>query len=202
MARYLISSDAALVEFVQRHIPHNCTVRLPVEGEDPTVNPKDGDIGIYTILFEQAGLSLPLDHLLCEVLRRCSMALCQLSPNEVRLVLRCSALNKLLGVNLTYREIFWCYPLCHCPQDRSRYYFRVRIGASDLVKCLTKSEKGYHEGIAIVGGAWDDGDIRKIKRRMYDNVGRDINLSVLRDFFLLLCSCLTPCFLCRLHQAT
>ena len=130
------------------------------------------------------------------------MALCQLSPNGVRVVLGCSALNKLLGANLTYRDIFWCYSLCHCPQDRSRYYFRAKIGAPDLVKCLTKSEKGYHEGIVIVRGAWEDGDIHKIRQRMYDNVGRDINCLVLRDFSLVLCSCLTTCFLYSLPQAT
>ena len=106
MARYVIFDDAALAKFAQRHIPENCTVRLPDGREDPTVNPRDGEIGIYTVLFEQAGLKLPLDHLLCAVLRRCSMALCQLSPNGVRLVLGCSALNKLLGLNLTRREIF------------------------------------------------------------------------------------------------
>ena len=41
MARYVISDDAALAEFAQRHIPENCTVRLPVGRADPTVNPKD-----------------------------------------------------------------------------------------------------------------------------------------------------------------
>ena len=44
-----------------------------------------------------------------------------------------------------------------------------------MVKYLTKFEKGYHEGIVIVGGAWEDRDIHKIKRRMYGNVGRDTN---------------------------
>ena len=75
MARYIISDDAELAAFAQQHIPGNCTVRLPDGGEDPTVNPRDGEIGIYTVMFEHAGLKLPLDHLLCEVLRRCSMAL-------------------------------------------------------------------------------------------------------------------------------
>ena len=175
MAIYFISGDAALAEFAQRYISDKCTMRLPVGKEEPTINPKDGEIGIYTVLFEQAGLRLPLDHLLCEVLRRYNMALCQLSPNGVRVVLGWSVLKKLLGINLTYREIFWCYSLCHYPQDKSRYYFRARIDAPGLVKCLTKSEKGYYEGIVTVGGAWEDGDICKIRRRMQDNVGRDIN---------------------------
>lgn len=76
------------------------------------------------------------------------MALCQMSLNKVRVVLGCD----VLGVNLTHREIFWCYSLCHCPRDSSRYYFRAQIGAPDLVKCLTKSEKGYHGSMVIVGG--------------------------------------------------
>ena len=111
MARYLIPSDDALAEFAQRHIPENCTVRLPEGIEDPTIDPRDGEIRIYMVLYEQAGLKFPLDPLLCEVLRCCSMALCQLSPNGVRLILGGYVLNKLLGVNLTHREIFWCYSL-------------------------------------------------------------------------------------------
>lgn len=71
--------------------------------EEPTVDPRDGKIGIYTVLFTQAGLRLLLNRLFCEVLRRCNMALCQLSPNKVRLVLGCSALNEWLGVNLAHK---------------------------------------------------------------------------------------------------
>ena len=173
MSRFLISSDSALADFAQRYIPANCTVRLPEGDEDPTINPRDGEIGIYTVFFEQAGLRLPLDPLLCDVLRYCSMSLCQLSPNGIRLVLGCSALNRMLGVTLTHREIFWCYSLCHCPQDSKRFYFRARTGTPDLVKCLTKSEKGYHGGMVVVGGAWDDGNIHRIRRRFYDHVGRN-----------------------------
>ena len=88
MARYIISGDAAIAELAQRYITDNCTVRLPVGREEPTLDQKDGEIGIYTVLFEQAGLRLLLDHLLCEVLRCYNMALCQLSPNGVRVVLR------------------------------------------------------------------------------------------------------------------
>lgn len=45
----------------------------------------------------------------------------------------------------------------HYPKDSSRYYFR----APDLVKCLTKSEKGYHECMVIIEGTWDDRDTIK-----------------------------------------
>ena len=38
---------------------------------------------------------------------------------------------------------------------------------------MTKSEKAYHGGMVVVGGAWDDGNIHKIRRRMYDHVGRN-----------------------------
>ncbi|KAM7510004.1 hypothetical protein LguiB_008879 [Lonicera macranthoides] len=154
-----------------RFIPDGCTVRLPEVNEEPTLLPRDGEIGIYTVLFEQAGLKLPLDPMLCDVLRRCNMALCQLSPNGVGVVLGCAALNRLLGVNLTWREIFWCYSLCNNPGDHSLYYFRARVRAPDLVKCLTKSEKGYDEGLVVVGGAWDDGNIHKIKRYIHHHVG-------------------------------
>lgn len=161
-------------------------MRIPEANEEPTTNPKDGEIGIYTVLFEQARLRLPLNHLLCKVLKRCNMALCQLSPNGVRVVLGCFTLNKLLGVNMTHREIFWYYSLCHCPQDKSRYYSRVRIRASDLVKYFTKFKNGYYGSTVIIKGSWDNGDIHKIRRCMCNNVGKDFScchLAILLRFF-------------------
>lgn len=117
-------------------------------------------------------LKLPLDNHLCDVLNLCNMALCQLSSNGIRVVLGHSTLNKLLGVNLTWNEIFWCYAPCRCPKDSSWYYFRARIGALDLVKGLTKSEKWYYEGMMIIGNSWDDRNIVKIKKLMSNKVGR------------------------------
>ncbi|KAM7520517.1 hypothetical protein LguiB_019479 [Lonicera macranthoides] len=138
LRRYLVKGDEELAAFSQRFIPDGCMVRLPKVNEEPTIDPRDREIGIYPVLFKQAGLKLPLDPLLCDVLRRCNMALCQLSPNGVRVVLSCAALNRLLGVNLTWREIFWCYSLCNNLGDHFRYYFQARVRAPNLVKCLKK----------------------------------------------------------------
>lgn len=107
MVRYMISGEAELAIFSQRFVPDGYMVRLPEINEEPIIDPRDVEIGIYMILFVQAGLTLPFNHLLCEVLRWCSMALCQFSPNGVKVVLGCFALNKWLGGNLTYREIIW-----------------------------------------------------------------------------------------------
>lgn len=52
MARYMISKDEEFVDFSQRFVPDECTVRLPEVNEEPTINPRDGEIGIYTVLFE------------------------------------------------------------------------------------------------------------------------------------------------------
>lgn len=52
MARYVIFDDGELAIFFQRFIPDGCTVRLPEMNEEPTIDPREGEIGIYTILFE------------------------------------------------------------------------------------------------------------------------------------------------------
>lgn len=81
MARYVISGDEGSAVFSERFVPDGCIVRLPEVNKKPTIDPRDGEIGIYTVLFKQAGLRPPLNRILYEVLRQCNMALCQLSPN-------------------------------------------------------------------------------------------------------------------------
>lgn len=144
MIRWTIFGTEEIIVFSQQFILDGCMVRLLEGNEEPTINPKDGETGIYTFLFKQARLRLPLDPLLCEVLRRCNMTLCQMSPNWVRVVLGCADLNRILGVRLTYMEIFYCYSLCHCPQDSSWYYFSktnfclCRMAFRERVVIMTK----------------------------------------------------------------
>lgn len=71
------------------------------------------------------------------------MSLCQISLNGIIVVLGCTALNQRIGVRLTHMEILYCYSVYHCPQDHVWYYFKARPGTPNLVKCLTRSKKGY-----------------------------------------------------------
>lgn len=52
MARFIISEDEKLVAFSQLFILKDYTVSLPKVDEEPTIDRKDGKIGIYTVLFE------------------------------------------------------------------------------------------------------------------------------------------------------
>lgn len=61
MTRYVIFGDEELSAFSQQFIHDDCMVKLPEVNDEPTVDPRDGEIGIYTILFEQLRLKLPLD---------------------------------------------------------------------------------------------------------------------------------------------
>lgn len=75
MARYVIYGDENLATFSQRFVLDGCTMRLPEANDVPTVDRRDREIRIYIILFEQVGLRLPLNCILCEVLRWCNIAL-------------------------------------------------------------------------------------------------------------------------------
>lgn len=62
-----MSGDEELATFSQQFIPNDYEARLPEGNEKPTIDPRDGEIGIYTVVFEQAGVRLLLNTLLCEV---------------------------------------------------------------------------------------------------------------------------------------
>lgn len=52
MTRFIIFRDEELVVFSHQFIPDYCMMRLPKGDEEPTINPNDGEVGIYTVLFE------------------------------------------------------------------------------------------------------------------------------------------------------
>ncbi|KAM7527736.1 hypothetical protein LguiB_031146 [Lonicera macranthoides] len=86
------TTDSYNHHYHQHHLPssENTTgVRLLEVNEEPTIDPRDGEIGIYHVLFEQTGLKLPLDPLLCDVLRQCNM--------RVRILDYPRAVHNLLG---------------------------------------------------------------------------------------------------------
>lgn len=97
MTRFSITFDKGLIDFTCQFIPDGCTIRVPEERANPTILPKDEEITIYTMLFEQARLKLPLDPLLCDVLTAINMSLCQMSRNGVRIVPGFFSLNKMMG---------------------------------------------------------------------------------------------------------
>ena len=67
-------------------------------------------------------------------------------------------------------KYFFVIPYVIVPKIYLGTISELGLGPPDLIKCLTKSEKGYQGDMVIIGGKCD-GDIFQITRRMSIHVG-------------------------------
>jgi hypothetical protein len=91
------------------------------ENFGPLDKPTIGYFGACVGHFKEAGLRLPLDPLLLELMARMSIQFSCLRLNVIRVVLSVSALNKLLNLKLGLNEILYCYKLA--PGASGKIYF-------------------------------------------------------------------------------
>ena len=116
---------------------------LTQENEDVTFGlldkPTIGYFGACVGHFKEAGLRLPLDPLLLELMARMSIQFSCLRLNVIRVVLSVSALNKLLNLKLGLNEILYCYKLAPGVSGNI-FHFTSYHDAPDLIKCLPSSQ--------------------------------------------------------------
>ena len=74
----------------------------------------------------------------------------QCAPNLFRALGSVDALNKQMGLNLTWHDIVWMYK-CHLLAD-SGCYLKSRSSVIRLVLCLPKSNKGMKDDFLKVSG--------------------------------------------------
>ena len=76
----------------------------------------------------------------------------QCVPNLFRVLGSVDALNKQMGLNLTWHDVVWMYE-CHLLTN-SGYYLKSRSFVVRLVSCLLKSDKGMKDDFLIVSSEW------------------------------------------------
>ena len=76
-------------------------------------------------------------------------------PNLFRVLGSVDALNKQMGLKLTWHDVVHMYE-CHSLAD-SRYYLKFRSFIVRLVLCLPKSNKGMKDDYLIASREWHDG---------------------------------------------
>ena len=107
------------------------------------------------ITFIEGGIRLSMERVTKDYLIAHRIYPHKCAPNLFRVLSSVDAINKQMGLDLTWYDVVWMYE-CHLLAD-SGYYLKSRSSVVRLVSCLPKSNKGMKDDFLIISGEWYDG---------------------------------------------
>ena len=107
------------------------------------------------IAFIEGGMTIPMGRITRDCL--CAHRLCpqQCAPNFFRVLGVINALDRYLGLGLTWYDVAHLYE-GHI-EARVGFYLKSRSSVVKLISCLPKSNKRMKDDFLIVSGPWSDG---------------------------------------------
>ena len=152
--KYLVDS-AALIEVFKEtyHIPQEIALRY-CPPKRIVLDQKVGEVIIPMIAFIEGGMTLPIGSITRDYLHNHRLCPHQCAPNLFRILGAIDALNRHLGLGLTWLDVVHMYK-CH-KQKRVGFYLKSRSDVVKLISCLPKSNKGMKDDYLIASGAWHD----------------------------------------------
>ena len=107
------------------------------------------------IAFIEEGMAIPIGRITRDYLRNHRLYPQQCAPNFFRILRAVDALDRHLGLGLTWHDVVHLYE--GHQQKRAGFYLKSRFDAVELISCLPKSNKGIKDDYLIVSGPWYDG---------------------------------------------
>ena len=135
-------------------IPQGVSLRYCPLGKWHT-HKKEREVIIPMITFIEGKTRLPVGRVTKDYLIAYKICLHQCMPNLFRVLGSVDALNKQIGLGLTWHDVVWMYE-CHLLTDLS-YYLKFRSSNVRLISCLPKSNKSMKDDFLIASGEWHDG---------------------------------------------
>ena len=148
--------NLALIELFKEkyHIPQEVSIRYS-SLEELAFNREVGEVTIPMIAFIEGGMTIPIGRITKDYLRAYRLCPQQCAPKFFRILGAIDALDRHLGLGLTWYDVAHLYE--GHQQTGARFYLKSRSNAVKLISCLPKSNKGMKDDYLIVSGHWHDG---------------------------------------------
>ena len=153
--KYLVDSPALIEIFKDKyHIPQEISLwYCPPEGI--AFDREVGEVIIPMIAFIEGGMTLLMGRIMRDYLRNHRLCPHQCVPNLFRILGAVDALNRHLGLGLTWLDVVHLYE--GHKQKRAGFYLKSRSDIVRLISCLPKSNKGMKDDYLIASGPWHGG---------------------------------------------
>ena len=113
------------------------------------------EVIIPMIAFIEGGMSFPMGRITRDYLRNHRLCPQQCLLNLFRILGAVDALNRHLGLGLTWHDVVHLYE--GYKQKGAGFYLKSRSDVVKLISCLPKSNKGMKDNYLISSGPWHDG---------------------------------------------
>ena len=152
---HLVDFPPGMVGFKDKyHISQGVALRYCAPNQI-VIDRKKKEVVIPIIAFIEGGMMLPMGRVTRDYLLNHRLCPHQCAPNLFRVLGSVDALNKQMGLRLTWHDVVYMYE-CHSLAD-SRYDLQSRSSIVRLILCLPKSNKGLKDDYLIASRKWHDG---------------------------------------------
>ena len=150
----LVKNPASIELFKEKyHIPQKVSIRYYFP-EGLAFDREVGEVTIPMIAFIEGGMTIPMGKITRDYLRAHKVCPQQCAPNFLRVLGAIDALDRHLGLGLTWYDVAHLYE--GHQQTRAGFYLKSPSDVVKLISCLPKSNKGMKDDYLIVSGPWHD----------------------------------------------